>query len=139
MSITVFFISCGKKSQELNFSKFEIKDQTDVVGISVNDQGIIYSSGEETGKVERNGEIKTKEGKIVATINASGELFDSKRKLLVKINKQGDIDNGSGLIIHWDKNGNLLKGSEKTGMSISPNDSTSYRAASIVLFLNLNF
>jgi hypothetical protein len=49
------------------------------------------------------------------------------------------MDNGSGVLIKWAENGELLKGDIKTGMKISPNDSNLYRTASIILYLYLSF
>lgn len=131
--------SCGNKTEKLNFSKFEIKDQNGVTGIKVDDKGGIYVDGQQSGKVQINAEIKDKSGKVIAKLNDDDILLDSENKPLIKINRNGDMDNGSGVLMKWDENGELMKGDEKTGMSIIPNDKKSYRTASIIVFLYLNF
>lgn len=131
-------ISCETKTDRLGFSKFEIKDETGKTGITVSETGIIEIGGEKIGKINRDGTVNDKDGKLLAKITEENILQDKDGKNLIKIDENGTIDNGSGAYIKWAENGELLKGTEKTGMIITPVDKKSFQAASIILFLYLN-
>lgn len=137
--VTVLLIACSNKSKRLNISQFEIKDLNGETGITLNKNGEILINSEIYGKVKENGEVLDNKNNILARLNANDILTDSKDQPLIRISKNGDMDNGSGILIKWSENGELLKGDEKTGMKIFPNDSNLYRTASVILYLYLSF
>jgi len=137
--VSVIIASCGTKTDRLEFSKFEIKDENGKTGIAVSETGTIKINGEDIGKINRDGTLNDKEGKLLAKITEDNILQDKGGQNLTKIDKRGTMDNGSGTYIKWTDNGELLKGTEKTGMIISPVDKKSFQSASIILFLYLNF
>lgn len=146
MKKTIFLVflvcliaSCGNKSGKLNFTSFEIKDENGVTGISVKENGEISTIGQQTGKVERNGEIKDMAGKMIAKINDSNILVDAADKPLIKINENGEMDNGSGILIKWNEKGELIRGNEKAGFLIKPYNKNNLQTASIVLYMYLGF
>lgn len=137
--VSVIMVSCGTKADKLEFSEFEIKDENGKIGITVSENGIIKISGEDIGKINTNGSLSDKDGKLIAKITDNNILQDKDGKSLIKIDKNGTMDNGSGTLIKWSESGELLKGNEKTGMQISPVDKKSFQSASIILFLYFNF
>jgi|WetSurMetagenome_2_1015567.scaffolds.fasta_scaffold661569_1 hypothetical protein len=132
-------MSCSNKSKRIDISQFEIKDSNGVTGIMLSKNGEILINSKIYGKVKENGEVFDNKNNIIAKLNANGILTDSKDQPLIKISENGVMDNGSGVLIKWAENGELLKGDIKTGMKISPNDSNLYRTASIILYLFLSF
>jgi len=137
--VSVIMVSCGTKTDKLEFSKFEIKDENGIAGFSVNESGIIKISGEDIGKINKDGKLNDKDGKLLAKITEESILQDKDGQNLIKINENGTMDNGSGTYIKWTEKGELLKGTEKIGMVISPVDKESFQSASIILFLHFNF
>lgn len=137
--VSVIMVSCGTKTDKLEFSEFEIKDGNGKTGISVSENGTIKISGENIGKINKDGTLNDKEGKLLAKITEENILQGKDGENLIKIDKNGTMDNGSGTFIKWSDSGELLKGDEKTGMNISPVDKESFQSASIILFLYLNF
>jgi hypothetical protein len=125
------------KTGKLEFSEFEIKDENGKTRITVSENGIIKINGEDIGKINRDGALNDKEGKLLAKITEDTILQDKDGKNLIKIDKSGTMDNGSGAFIKWSESGELLKANEKTGMNISPVDKESFQSASIILFLYL--
>lgn len=137
--VSVIMISCGTKTDRLQFSQFEIKDENGTTGITVSETGKIKISGEEIGEINKDGTLNDKEGQLLAKITEDNILQDKDGQSLIKIDQNGTMDNGSGTYIKWTDSGELLKGTEKTGMTISPVDKKTFQSASIILFLYLNF
>lgn len=138
LASTLLF-SCGTKKEKLQFSAFEIKNENGVTGITVNKNGEIKMGGNDIGTINPNGSLNDKDGNLLAKMTDDNFLQDKDGNNLIKIDKNGKMDNGSGMFIEWSENGELLKGNEKTGMSITPVDKESFQAASIILFLYSSF
>lgn len=137
--VSTILFSCETKKEKLQFSAFEIKNENTVNGITINDNGEININGQNIGIVYHNGILNNKNGNILAKITDDNFLQDKNGKNLIKIDEYGKMDNGSGLILEWTENGEFLKGTKKTGMSILPVDPKSFRTASAVLYLYLKF
>ncbi len=136
---SIILASCGASTDKLEFSEFEIKDENGTTGITVDESGVIKMNAEKIGNINSDGSLNDKDGKLIAKITEDNFLQDKGGKNLIKIDENGTMDNGSGTFIKWSENGELLRGSEKTGMTISPVDKKSFQSASIILFLYLNF
>lgn len=136
--ISTLLFSCGSKTDKLQFSEFEIKDEKGISRITVNENGKIRVSGEDIGTINTDGILNDKNGNLLAKITDENILQEKDGKNLIKIDENGKIDNGSGMLIEWSENGELLKGNEKAGMRISPVDKKSFQAASIILYLYLS-
>ncbi len=138
LASTLLF-SCGTQKEKLQFSEFKIKNENGETGITVNKNGAIKISGEDIGTINSDGTLNDKEGNLLAKMTDDYFLQDKDGNNLIKIDENGKMDNGSGMFIEWSESGELLKGNEKTGMSVTPVDKNSFQAASIILFLYLNF
>ncbi|MGD1842808.1 MAG: hypothetical protein ACFB0B_18205 [Thermonemataceae bacterium] len=116
---------------------FEIKDGDGKTVVTVQKDGSIMIKGEVKGHITEDGTFSYEE-KIIAKMGESDMLVDAKGETLAKIDENGTIDNGSGVLIKWSESGELMKGDEKMGMKITPAEKSSFRNASIILFLYLS-
>ena len=137
--ISTLLFSCGTKSDRLQFSEFEIKDGNGVSGIAVNKLGNVTINEKVIGEINEDGTLNDKDGKLLAKLTDGNILQDKNGNSLIKIDAHGKMDNGSGMFIEWSKSGELMRGNENTGMRIIPVEEKSFQAASIVLYLYLNF
>ena len=137
--IPILFTSMSYEGDVLQFSKFKIKDESGKNQIKVSKKGKILIGGKLMAIISKNGNITSKDGKVVASFSDEGTLEDANKKPLVSIDKNGKIDNGSGKYIYWSEEGFLMKGEENTGISISPVNKNSFQTASIIMYLYLSF
>ncbi len=107
-----------------------------VVGLTVDETGEVFASGQSIGKLVDNTLFKS-DGGVVATIK-DNKVLDADGKTLVLIDEAGKLDNGSGGFLSWSAAGHFMKGEEDAGFVLEPNDPTLYRSASFVLFLYLS-
>jgi hypothetical protein len=128
-----FLTSCN--TDKIAIGEFEIKDGSGIIGLKMKGDGTLTVRDEVVGKVDKTGRIMDVNGKEVAKIEGES-IVDAKGKEITKVGEDGSFKNsGTGERLHWNENGELLKGEEKTGMVISPNDKSLYKAASIVLLM----
>jgi len=129
--ITTVLISCGTKNKGLKFSAFEVTDETGVAGIKVEEDGKFFVAGMFTGTVDKNGFIRDTANQVIVEIR-NDSVFMAVGKYLYRINENGTIDDGSGILLKWNKEGELLYGDIKNGIRITPADQNSFQAASIL-------
>jgi hypothetical protein len=135
--VPIMLISCSNQPNKLEISQFGIENETGEQGILVSETGDIKIMNEAIGKITVAGKVFDKKNKVIASLDSKDNLLDAKGNILCKIDKDGNIDNGSGTLINWTKNGEWYIGNEKANFKIRPNNPNLYRAASIVLFLYL--
>ena len=135
---SIFSISCGNQSTKLTISKFQIVDENGIVGINVSNDGTILLESAIKCKIKPTGEIFDNKDSLLAKITGD-KLIKSNGELICRINQNGTMENGSDETIKWNSEGELVRGKEKTGFKIIPNDPKLYRAASIIFFLMTNF
>lgn len=131
-------MACNTKTDKLQFSEFEIKDENGKTAITVSNNGTITISGKTIGTINKDGTLNDIKGNLLAKLNDANILEDKDGKNLTKIDENGVIDNGSGTYIKWNKEGDFIKGSTKTGLTMTPAAEKSFQSASIILFLYLN-
>lgn len=139
--IPVLFLvlSCATKKEKLTFSKFIISDAKGQTEMKVDDSGAIFISDNLIGMIDKEGTIITKNGTVLAEVLEDDIIVDGEGNTVIKIDKQGTVDKGTGEIIQWTENGELMNGDQLTGLKIFPADKESYQTASILLFLHLSF
>ncbi len=125
-------------AQELKISSFKIFDNKIEV-IALNNSGQIIVNKDIIGTVTSTGIVRNKNQKIIAQFLDNYSLSDASGKKLVQIKKNGEVDNGSVVNLNWSKKGTLLKGTEITGISISPVNEELFRVASTLIYLNYFF
>lgn len=113
-----------------------IGDATVKDALKMSRDGHFSILGKEVGVLSTNGQLKDNKGKVLAKM--SGDQFeDANGKVLTIIKEDGTIVNGSGKDLSWGENG-LLKNSE-VEMYLTPANTKSKRAASILLFTYFSF
>ena len=139
--IPVLFLvlSCATKKEKLTFSKFIISDAKGQTELKVDDSGAIFISDNLIGMIDKEGTIITKHGTVLAEVLENDCIVDGEGNTVIKIDKEGTVDKGTGEIIQWSENGELMKGNERIGLRIYPADKASYQTASILLYLHLSF
>lgn len=135
----VVLYSCASKKEKLTFSKFIISDVTGHTEIKVEENGTIYIGENLIGVIDKEGMISTKNGTVLAEVLEDDIIVDGEGNTVIKIDKEGTVDKGTGEIIQWTENGELMNGDQLTGLKIFPADKESYQTASILLFLHLSF
>lgn len=95
-------------------------------------------NGNLVGKVNKNGTLSDKNDQVLIKITDENIVQNTEGKALIKIDKNGTMHNGSGILITWSEKGELIKGTENTGITISPSDKHSLQTASVVLFTYLS-
>lgn len=131
----------GKHKSKTSFVKlsaFKIADKSGKIGLEMDKTGQISYEGKVTGAIDAKGSVFDAGGKLMASLRNNSILVDSSGEPLVKIGTDGALDNGSGVLIHWLKDGTLAQGDKILDVKLLPPNSPARRAASIVLFLYLN-
>jgi hypothetical protein len=123
-------------SEVTPLSAFQILDENNKAGIHMTDSGDVFIVNEQIGTLDENGVMTSIAGQVLARIDENEMLLDAQGNPVVKIDVDGTLDDGSGLIISWSPDGKWMKGAESTGFKISPGNSPSKRAASLILFLH---
>ena len=123
------------KTPRLTLDSFKIVDTNGNVHFEMDNAGKFGQEGKAIGKINVNGLVVNMQGKPLAHLRSNDILEDSKGQPLVKIDHDGSIDNGSGVLIHWLKDGTLSKGNEAMDIKLIPADSNARRTASILIFL----
>ncbi|MCH2022477.1 MAG: hypothetical protein MK207_08375 [Saprospiraceae bacterium] len=135
-SFLMFLVSCSD-SKKSKFSAFDVKNNEGTTIMSMGDDGTITFPTEEDVKVtlNENYELLDDEGKVRIKLNGEGMLVTEDGENIGNVSESGEIDFGTGVTMKWSENGELMKGNEATGIMIEPNNSNSYRAASILMNL----
>lgn len=126
-------------------SPFKIGDKKGTVYIVVNNKGEIKWIGEAKSKkgpvstISKDGRVVDAHGKLLAVLRDTSILEDSSGTPLVRILADGTLDNGSGVLVSWTKNGTLKQGDSLLDVRLMPANSPARRAASIVFFLASSF
>lgn len=133
----------SQKKKEVELVTFPIFSifKDGVEGIKVNEVGEIYMVSAPTalGKIAGgDGKIMDMDGTLLAHIDAQDRLISQDGKPLVMISEKGELDNGSGKLMQWSKEGHWMMGAEDTGFTLVPNNPALYRISSMVLFLYLS-
>ncbi len=132
---------CDNKSLEpylVKLSPFKITDKNGNIHFEMNKTGQIRQDGKPSGSINRKGKVIDIDGKLIASLRDTSILEDSKGTPLVKIDADGTLDNGSGVLIRWMKDGTFTQGDKILDVKLLPSNSPARRAASIVLFLGMN-
>jgi hypothetical protein len=132
--ISVLFLS-AISAQSLKIDNFSIKFNGKTEVISVNKDGKLTLNGKQGGILQADGKLIDVQGKTLAEIDKTGKVTVTD-KPVVMINKNGDLDNGSGTILAWTKDGKF-KLSESEFLTVSPNKKKFYQPASFLIFLYL--
>lgn len=126
------------KTSFVNLSAFKITDKSGKIGLEMDKTGAISHEGKVTGTIDAKGSVFDAGGKLIAGLRDNSILVDSSGEPLIKIGTDGALDNESGVLIHWLKDGTLAQGDKILDVKLLPSNSPARRAASIVLFLHLN-
>jgi hypothetical protein len=134
---SVFVLSAIVSAQSLKIDNFSIKINGKTEVISVSKDGKVTVNGKQGGVLQADGKLIDLQGKTFAEIDKTGKVTVND-KPMVMINKKGEIDNGSGEILAWTKDGKFkFSGSEF--LTVSPNKKKFYQSASFLIFLYLTF
>ena len=139
----ILFYSCNNTETENPYENqvliksLEIADQKGVVGLRVSND-TIYFKNQLIGLISKENIVKNGKGEILA-VWEKDILSDSKNNPIASIDSSGRISNGSGMEFFWSNTGTLMRGSEKTGFTIKPVNSTLFKYASIIYMLQMSF
>jgi hypothetical protein len=128
-------LSAVVSAQSLKIDNFSIKLNGKTEVISVEKDGKVKLNGKQGGVLQADGKLIDLQGKTFAEIDKIGKVTVND-KPLVLINKKGELDNGSGKILAWTKDGKF-KISESEFLTVSPNKKKFYQPASFLIFLYL--
>jgi len=140
--VSLFLVSvlCSCNTSVISFSAFELKDSQGIFSIQVKEDGTLNVKDKKVGSINKeDGTIKDQNDSIVATFNSNGDLIDKEGKVLVNINKNGEFKVDDKDLVSWSEDGELMKGSEKSGLKIEPANKNSYQAASVIVYAYLGF
>lgn len=126
------------KTSFVKLSAFKIADKSGKIHLEMDKTGKTSYEGKVTGAIDAKGSVFDAGGKLMASLRDDSILVDSSGKPLVKIGTDGALDNESGELIHWLKDGSLAQGDKILDAKLLPSNSPARRAASILLFLHLN-
>jgi hypothetical protein len=132
--ISVVFLSAVVSAQSLKIDNFSIKANGETELISVKKDGKVTVNGKQIGVLQADGKLKDLQGKTLAEIDKTGKVTVNNEPPLVLINKNGGLDNGSGKILGWSKDGKFDLSDAKF-LTVSPNKKKFYQTASFLIFL----
>jgi hypothetical protein len=133
--ISVVLLSAVVSAQSLKIDNFSIKLNGKTEVISVKKDGTVTLNSKQGGVLQVDGKLIDLQGKTFAEIDKTGKVTVND-KPLVLIDKNGRLDNGSGTILAWTKDGKF-KISESEFLTVSPNKKKFYQTASLLIFLYL--
>lgn len=122
----------------LTIEEFRIHHDASEDALQVDANGRVHVPGADgAGRIDDCGRMYGAQGTQVATVTEDMIVAHPGTEPLVGIRADGTLDNGSGTLLTWAEDGQLLEGSEPTGFRIEPADSAAKKAASALLFLYL--
>jgi hypothetical protein len=135
--MTILLIaSCSRKKDLLHISELRIEINDAYPKITMEKDGKIYIDNDLVTIANKNGVIKWKSGNVACEMGEDNILRNYVGEPLIKINKNGVMDNGSGVVYHWNTAGKFVKGDKEIDYSLVPNDNNLFQVASIIMFLH---
>jgi hypothetical protein len=131
--ISLVLLTAVVSAQSLKIDNFSIKINGETELITLKKDGKVTLNGKQVGVLQTDGKLKDLQGKTIAEIDKTGKVTVSD-KPRVLIDKNGGLDNGSGKILAWTKDGKF-KVSESEFLTVSPNKKKFYQSASFLIFL----
>lgn len=126
------------ESSLVEISPFTISDTNGKFRLAVDEKGKISENGKAIGLIDSKGTVVDMHEKLLAKFSDNTVLEDAKGVPLVRIDIDGTFDNESGIPFRWLKDGTLAQGDKLLDVKLSPSDSPSRRAASIVFYLSMS-
>lgn len=132
--ILAFFSCSTKTNNDLKTAPLEVKISEHNISIKLDNKGIIEQNGVTIGKIEGN-KIIDSDNNNTFTLTENFILLDAKKDTIADYSNKNIFVNDVFLgVLKWNTKGSLIAddGTE-LGIQITPNDTTLYRTASVVL------
>ena len=123
------------KTPSVALVAFRITDKTGHILLEMDRLGKIHQEGKLIGSIDKIGTVVDANGKLMASLRGNRILESSDGKPLVKISADGTLDDESGVLIHWSKDGMFTQGEKMLDAKLTPPNPSARVAASITYFL----
>lgn len=115
-------------------SPFEIKDSRGNTIIELSNEKYVYVYGSKRATLNSEGDLVSPDGEKIAKLNKGNILVDKHQTPLIKLKEDGTVDYGSGIVLHWTKDGSFMHGNESLNCSIQPLKIESLKTASMLYY-----
>ncbi len=127
-------VACSEQKETITIAPLEITIDEDTTSLKLDKEGLIYQNEIAIGKLEQT-RITDIEGNEIFSFNDDFIVLDANKDTVEDLSdKYTCVDDLFLGVFKWSKAGQLEMNNErKTGIQLTPNDTTLYRTASLIL------
>lgn len=94
----------------------------------------VYVYGAPKAQIDGEGAIMSLDGSVIAKLNHGNILVNHHQMPLIKMKEDGTVDYGSGVVLHWSKDGELMHGDKRLNCKIQPFKKESLKTAGMLYY-----